>query len=55
MILPLLFVAAVLPQVQDSATPPAGYTPVPAPSMQMRMSEATATRVPWVNANGLAF
>jgi hypothetical protein len=35
--------------------PPAGYTPVPAPTIDMRMSEASATTVPWIDANGWRF
>lgn len=35
--------------------PPADYTAVPAPTMQMRPSEASATTVPWIDANGWRF
>ena len=49
--------APPLPRIYRRADgpPPAGYTPVPAPNIQMRMSEASATTVPWIDANGWRF
>jgi hypothetical protein len=48
---------APLPRLYRRAEgpPPAGYTVVPAPNIQMRVSEASATTVPWVDANGWRF
>jgi hypothetical protein len=54
-VIPLLLIAAVLPQIYDGKADPPGFTRVPAPAMKMRMNEATATRVPWIDANGWRF
>ncbi len=45
-------VALALPRVFTPGTPVDGYTKVPAPNIQMRMNEASATTVPWIDSNG---
>src|SRR4051794_13709169 len=42
-------------RIYNSAESLAGYEKVPPPKSTMRMSEASATTVPWVDANGWRF
>src|ERR1700694_770353 len=58
----LLLLASLLPclvsEQSGSSCPPdriAGAEKLPAPGVQYRMNEASATRSPWVDANGWRF
>jgi hypothetical protein len=48
-----LFLA--VPRVYTPTTPAQEYEKVPAPSIQMRISEASATTVPWIDSNAWRF
>lgn len=55
--IPLLLLAAILPRAYDpAAAPNSSYVKVPKPGIRFgRMSDATATRSRWVDANGFRF
>jgi hypothetical protein len=46
----ILLIAAAI-RVFEPGTPVDGYEKVPAPNIQMRMNEASATTVPWIDSN----
>jgi len=53
-IVPILLLAAsaaLVPKVYAPGMPVDGYEKVPAPNSKMRMNEASATTVPWVDSN----
>ncbi|MEJ7609515.1 MAG: hypothetical protein WKF37_25395 [Bryobacteraceae bacterium] len=43
---------ASLPRIYAPSVSTEGYSPVPAPRMEMRMNVASATTAPWIDANG---
>ena len=49
----LMLAAAIggLPRVYTPDTSVEGYTKVPPPNIRMRMNEASATTVPWIDSN----
>ncbi|MDZ4800935.1 MAG: hypothetical protein SGI92_22480 [Bryobacteraceae bacterium] len=52
----LLFALAVpLPRVFTPGAPVEGYERMPPPSIQMRMNQASATTVPWIDSNAWRF
>lgn len=57
MIAALLFLAlaAPLPRLFTPETQIEGYEKVPAPNIQMRMNQASATTVPWIDSNAWRF
>jgi hypothetical protein len=57
-LIPVLLLAAAfaaIPRVQAPGVSAAGYEKVPPPSIQMRVNEASATTVPWINSNAWRF
>jgi hypothetical protein len=44
-----------IPRVYTAGTDVSGYTEVPPPAIEMRMDVASATSVPWIDANGWRF
>ena len=54
MTVPVLLIAAAI-RIFEPGMPVDDYEKVPAPSIQMRMNEASATTVPWIDSNGWKF
>src|SRR5215469_1100285 len=46
----MIFLLAILPALVSA--PPDGTIHLPPPGVQYRMNEASATRSPWIDANG---